>query len=484
MPMVAPQVCLTCKGRKKRCDKQLPSCGYCEQNNKTCCYEYGGTPHSLSPTQATESPVAHTPPQIASPASIGSIHDARFLDATIPREVMQIIDATQQSIHDISSRYFNGIHLWVPFLCPDRFGKDLFQFQAVPTAQFSLLLLCMCLVTYDPPEDQPPPIDQNVLYFHAKTLFTQIQLLTIPSTHHIQAGLLISVYEYAHGRPGSALLSTDICARMAYRIGMNKKHDSLGWSEAWNTWWAIVIFERIFYCESTLTDIPLVTAAPDETALLPHEVGDCTRGSSLNPGFRVAPVSQSGIGCLGRAAQAAYLLDRVIHTIKATSVPTTDRIAHLIYLDGELQSLLSIVMKKCHGLRGGHCGAVGSSIRALSMLHQHILHLEATAIDSRWRNHSQAALDTVAQMIVEISRSHRGITSSKIDIISPVCNYVIRHTLQYIYVKRYEDSQAWFDDSDALRESLAKLDRRWSFEMGTFANTETKGSVTSIDVQS
>lgn len=332
-------------------------------NNKVCCYDYGGTPDSLSPSQATESPGSYTPPHSAPTATIGSIHDSRFLDATIPREVIQMIDATQQSIDYISARYFDGIHLWVPFLCSDRFSKDLFQFQAVPTAEFSLLLLCMCLVTYDPPKDPPPPIDHNALYFHAKTLFTQIQVLRKPSTHLIQAGLLISIYEYAHGRPDVALASTDICARMACRIGMNKKHTSLGWSEAWNTWWAIIIFERIFYCESTLTDVPLVTIAPDETALLPHEVGDCDSEPGLNPGFRVAPVSQVGVGRLGRAAQASYLLDRVIQTIKATSATTADRIANLIYLDGELQRLLSITMKKCHGLRGGHCGAVGAAIR-------------------------------------------------------------------------------------------------------------------------
>jgi hypothetical protein len=117
------------------------------------------------------------------------------------------------------------------------------------------------------------------------------------------------------------------------------------------------------------------------------------------------------------------------------------------------------------------------------MLHQHILHLEATAIDSKWRNHSQAALDTVAQMIVDLSRSHREIPYSKIDVISPVCNYVIRHTLKHIYVKRYADSRTWFEDSDALRESLAKLNRRWSFEMGTFSDIEVQSSVTSIDIR-
>lgn len=28
-PGLAMHVCKTCKGRKKKCDKTLPSCGYC-----------------------------------------------------------------------------------------------------------------------------------------------------------------------------------------------------------------------------------------------------------------------------------------------------------------------------------------------------------------------------------------------------------------------------------------------------------------------
>lgn len=312
-----------------------------------------------------------TPPQHAPAIPFRAIHDPRSLDATISQEVILIIGATQQSIEDISTRYFNGLHLWVPFLCPDRFGKDLLRFRTVPTAEFSLLLLCMSLITYDPPEDMPLPVEQNQLYFHAKTLFAQMQILRCPCAQPIQAGLLIAIYEYAHGRPGPALASIDMCARMAYRIGLNKKPDRLGWNESWNTWWAIVIFERIFYCESTLTDIPLITTAPDEMDLLPHEVGDCDQEPNMNPGYRVAPVTQEGVGCLGRAAQAAYLLDRVIQTIKATSISTADRIANLIQLDGELQRLLYATMNKCHGERGGHCGAVGASTRFVPHLLQY-----------------------------------------------------------------------------------------------------------------
>jgi hypothetical protein len=165
---------------------------------------------------------------------------------------------------------------------------------------------------------------------------------------------------------------------------------------------------------------------------------------------------------LGRAAQASRLLDQVFHTIR--QIAPEKSIPHLIFLDGELQRLLSVTMNKCHGERGGHCGAVGISIRALFILHQHIAHLNNMSIGLDWSMHSQAALDTVAQMVIDIARSHRIIHGADVDIISPVCNYVVRHTLTHIYGKRYADSNAWFKDTDTLRQSLDKMNRRWSIK--------------------
>ena len=60
-------------------------------------------------------------------------------------------------------------------------------------------------------------------------------------------------------------------------------------------------------------------------------------------------------------------------------------------------------------------------------------------------------------MVIDIGRSHREIDDANIDVIFPVCNYVVRHTLQHIYEKRFADSNAWFRGSDAPRQSLDKL---------------------------
>lgn len=109
-----------------------------------------------------------------------------------------------------------------------------------------------------------------------------------------------------------------------------------------------------------------------------------------------------------------------------------------------------------------------TAFRALFILHQHIARLNTKSVGLDWRMHSQAALDTVAQMVIDIARSHRIIHGPDVDIISPVCNYVVRHTLQHIYEKRYADSNAWFRDTDTLRQSLDKMNRRWAVGPGSF----------------
>ncbi|KAF2009285.1 hypothetical protein BU24DRAFT_428825 [Aaosphaeria arxii CBS 175.79] len=476
--MIALQVCLTCKGRKKRCDKQLPQCSFCKQKGIYCSYDYGreidayapaqpasgsfvASHHSSAPenhrgngrdTACTSSPYQST--------AFGSPSDALPLDTRLSIEVDLIVRPTGQSPDMVERRYFQGLHLWVPFMCPSRFRNERLMAVSTPTAEFSLLLLSMYLITHDPPELSKTSIRRGDLHLHAKTLFSQISLLRRPSIRLIQAGILIAIYEYAHGDPDSALASIDLCARMACKAGFNRHSADKGVNQAWNTWWALRIFERIFYCETALTTLPLITSAPDETDILPYEVSslDCGEDLIAKPGCRVWPINTAGVGCFGRAAQATYLLDQVLQAMKIGEASV--RLVRLIALDSELRRLLSVTMSACHGKRGGHCGAVGTSIRALFMLHEHNLQNDILPT-TQCVNYPQAALDTVVQMVVDISRSHRGIDGADIDIVSPICNYVVRHTLTLHYQRRYSDSEAWFDDSDALRESLAKLSRRW-----------------------
>lgn len=346
-----------------------------------CCYAYGGVsdPPSVATiiNKSSQYPAMKRSPDCRWGAVEDSLQydsttlppsvpvqpepDLATFDAKIILEVVEIIRASHQSINDIGNRYFKGLSLWVPFLCPVQFKKALVKFELAATAEFSLLLLCMSLNTYDPPHHCPPPIEHDALYLHAKTFFAQLQVLRPPCLATIQAGIFISTYEYAHGRPDDALTTIDTSARMAYRAGIHQKPERPARSEAWNTWWALRIFERTFYCETTLTDLPFITSTPDESEPLPHQNGDDESEERPSWTTKITPVNLVDVDCLGRAAQAARLLDRVFETMK--SVAATNQIPTLIFLDGELQRLLSVTMNMCHGERGGHCGAVGISIR-------------------------------------------------------------------------------------------------------------------------
>ncbi|ORY03675.1 hypothetical protein BCR34DRAFT_591505 [Clohesyomyces aquaticus] len=466
--MTASQVCSTCKGRKKKCDKQMPRCSYCERKGLDCCYSYGSdsSPYTASERDREMFDKTLQPAKFQSlsrAVPYASVLDPRDLDAALSLEVLSIIHACHSSVEDMSMRYFEGLHLWIPFLCPSYFRRELIQFQSEPTAEFALFLLSICLLTYDPSQRYPPPTGHEALYLQVKMVFTQVYVLRRPSVHLIQAGIFTSIWEYAHGRPDASLTSIDICARMAYMADLHRKPECSGWSQAWNTWWAIRIFERIFYCETTAPGIPLITPALEESDMLPHEVGDIDGHETSNLSHQFVSASVAGVGCFGRAAQATYLLDRVIRATKSTN---TSQISSLIALDSDIQRLLSATMDKCHGKRGENCGVVGISIRALSILHQHILQSDAMSIESQWCKLSQSALDTLAQMVLDIARSQRDIHGNDIKILSPACNYIFRHALQYLYNKRYADSGAWFKDSDTLREALDRLNRRWNPESG------------------
>ncbi|KAJ8104406.1 hypothetical protein POJ06DRAFT_244432 [Lipomyces tetrasporus] len=111
----------------------------------------------------------------------------------------------------------------------------------------------MCLITYHPSEVTAQLINQDAMYFTTKMLFAHVQEFISSSPNLIQAGILISIYEYAHGKLDTAYNSIANCAKMAHAIGLHKLNSSLdpqenearlGGEVEKNIWWGIVIYER------------------------------------------------------------------------------------------------------------------------------------------------------------------------------------------------------------------------------------------------
>jgi hypothetical protein len=211
------QVCLICKARKKKCDKALPSCGYCIKKRLHCAYS---TPQTKFQGQ-TQSYAPPSPPDSfqASPSPFVPTQQITFTPVvsatTLHLEVHRLIRSTGQFVDDITVRYFQGIHRYLPIISRTRFHNSLITSGATPSTEFSILLLAICVVASRKREGASnASFDWQQLHIHAKSLLAQVQSSSPVSVELIQAALLLSLHEYAGGKPDDALASIASCARM------------------------------------------------------------------------------------------------------------------------------------------------------------------------------------------------------------------------------------------------------------------------------
>lgn len=192
-------------------------------------------------------------------------------EAALYNQVQTAIRTAGLFVDELSVRYFQGIHRHLPIISRARFHQDLTTLGSTPSADFSSLLLAICLISSCPALERPAHtsmhqishVDHSSLYLTARSLFAQVQALISPSVYLVQARLLLALYEYVIGQPDRAFASIADCARMAYaarfHLGILPPPRSLGSviggapidrssvlrdQEVINTWWGIVICER------------------------------------------------------------------------------------------------------------------------------------------------------------------------------------------------------------------------------------------------
>ncbi|KAL2839447.1 hypothetical protein BJX68DRAFT_198474 [Aspergillus pseudodeflectus] len=343
----AANVCVHCKGRKKKCDKALPSCGYCARKELKCQYR--------RPRLALHHarPIEGIPGIYQSLASESEFNPTIRLSAapnrserTLSLEAQWVISTTGRYLDEISVRYFQTVHPYIPIISRNRFHTRLLSFGATQEPDFAILLLAMCLVTYR----SDPGKDVTELYLSARSLFLQAQALCRSSLRLIQAGILLAVHEYSRRSPEQALITIGGCVRMAHTARLQQptcppvpKCSSMvdlndeSVDEHANTWWGLLIYERMFLCEQTVIDQPLLSKMPDITLT-----------SSAQDGFH-------------QAAQAAWLLDRALDTLSTPD--SEDRHMRLRGLDFKLQRVLTIMTEPSSGASTVFCWAISIAIR-------------------------------------------------------------------------------------------------------------------------
>ncbi|KAK6855660.1 hypothetical protein PG995_007811 [Apiospora arundinis] len=522
-------VCTLCKARKKKCDKQLPRCSYCTKNDLQCIYEPVTRNHAGQHQQKQRRLPTHyttTPPSSASPSTLAVPPDVSVGPANLHLQVYQLIRASGRFVDDVSTSYFHGLHLYMPIVSRTRFHDSLVALGAIPSADFSVLLLSMHLVTLDSfvrdrreknhrPHDGAgsttigglaKPDTQQSLYMTTKSLFAQVQSTIPPSIRLVQAGMLIALYEYTQGEADQAFITISLCARLAYaaRLHRSAGRCSDGWDrhgarpealEASNTWWGIVIWERYsnlpihsalhfpsliiqvllihlatcliraFLCETTVQDQPLIASMPDSDAPLPTEAAilelsdselpssfPTSEGEGCPPSIQLSALRTAGIGIFGRIAQAAWLLDQVL---KGFEIPNPDtRLACLRRLDGELQMFLSDLVQQTSGKRGPSCQAVSLTIRALFVLHGHVLGQPfAQVSDPETLQVSHAALKSTTTMVIDVADAHR--SSDSAYGLPPTYTYNVQAALDYIRERQLDEGYSeLLDVEERLRWSM------------------------------
>lgn len=90
--------------------------------------------------------VSFTPTSLLSP----SLVPPNRVDRALHFRVCEIIRAYGKYIDDITVIYFQGVHRWLPIISRSRFHYRLMLLQNSASADFSILLLSMCLITHNP----------------------------------------------------------------------------------------------------------------------------------------------------------------------------------------------------------------------------------------------------------------------------------------------------------------------------------------------
>lgn len=274
----APRVCNACKARKKGCDKQLPSCGYCRKKGLFCSYDEppaSGSGSVVIPAwfPCVPAPVStHYESSVYTPSSNSTVtpdsgleqlsvgSEPRSLAAAVHLQVWRLLQLTELSVSEIRERYFRDFHRWLPVIDPEHFEECTAKLTDGDQAPFdvSVLLIAMAMMVFNPPyAGSGKYVDAERLFLAVKTLFAQAEAALTVSTRLVQAGLLISAYQYACGRPEAAYITVGTCARMAALLGLDKSSlgdNALGdrgaiklklpRQEEWNLWWGVVVVER------------------------------------------------------------------------------------------------------------------------------------------------------------------------------------------------------------------------------------------------
>lgn len=301
----APQACLSCRIKKRKCDKELPSCTLCRRMDRPCDYSeptsrngsdgsddltylknrmqelerrlventpvhvpvnhHSSTSESSSPglglsnSPWVRSSVTSCSQDQQCPPAQASFPAMFFLDLeaynttqasiqrpvlSVPQEMIAILggDYNVQSVLEV---FFRTIHTWLPVVSRKRIYQLYTRAEGDLSADMALLLTTMKLICTVP--DYGTPGMMTPLYWMAKQFSTRIETCGLLSVQTLQAGILISAYELGHSIYPAAYLSIGQCSRLGQGMGLHDRQKSPQIYKNLRTWTEDEELRRAWY---------------------------------------------------------------------------------------------------------------------------------------------------------------------------------------------------------------------------------------------
>ncbi|UKZ49228.1 hypothetical protein TrVGV298_003473 [Trichoderma virens] len=500
----ADNVCLSCRRKKKKCDKALPKCLQCKKLHIQCVYEDAaesvpvieefrqlrkkiklfeemlvpGTSKVSGPTRSAAEP---GPPETASQTDYEADLISRLEGLTsklnVGEEVYQLLQSHPGEIYGASQIYFNNIHKWIPIMSQKLFYTRMTDFSRTKRPDFAILLLCILLSIHCPASDTAP----EPLYRATRSIFWSLNASIDASLEMIQAGILLSCYEYGFGMDKECYKTIGICVRMGHWMELHNEKppsDDLQYSDEWiriaercNLWWALVIRDRSTLMHDATFAKPYASCPDTVPEHLPFESFD------LDPSFsRIGDgiiTRDAEPGVFGYQAKAWRLFDRTVafrhRVINFQSAGYHGE--EKFEIDSQLQQLMRILVDQSGGATCGYCEPSAIVLVSLLLLHSRYPSVTAEALRkgevAGYPPHcvlaSSLAVKTIVRMVVDVAHTINN-HYRKINIISfppTYCHAIYRATLELISFRDDMDNAEWTKALETLREATWNYGRRW-----------------------
>ncbi|KAK3395625.1 hypothetical protein B0T20DRAFT_487014 [Sordaria brevicollis] len=458
-----PRVCLNCRRKKKRCDKALPSCSRCIDSLQVCQYD---DESGLSGGLCSPGPSFHLPQSmIISEPRWGTVSPGLFMALDTVEDIhsftsrcLSEVLGSRDNIEHVVARYFSTTNTWFAIVDRVEFEALLKNIWVAPSAETSVLLLGMSLITRLPQNHNLNGMADSV-YLSVKTMLSVVKTKVCLSIPLMQAELLIAMYEASHGINQQAYMSVGSCCQLSRALGWWDKTFWAGQRRAGMPmnlqqcsalWWAIVYVDCLVQAGYQDHAYPLHTSAVPQDLTVPFPESFRQSGSDVAFGSWDVTMGDVG-GAMWPEAHSAYYLSSVLQRLAdPASLSNADR-----------DHLSNLIMNHTISMLGSDRAAVvGTNFIALMRLSQHGILPSTGLVDTRSVDTIRSVIESIYTSAQNIEQCGPNYSANLVAPCAPVAAYYAANML-------ISHGETWLQDNDWLRKVeclkryTAILGQRW-----------------------